>query len=105
MAREFELIDVAVAIGVVKTNESVTNVARKRQSPNNGHTVRLTKNAAHAGSGRVVGSLCSGIRRQNFEQVRGSRSYRGEQTPPIVELVVHSGCQRDTSDVLNQCKL
>ena len=71
MAREFELIDVAVAIGVVKPDEAVTNVAGKRQTSNNRHTVRLAEDAAHAGSGCIVSALCGGIWRQDFEQVRG----------------------------------
>ena len=105
MAREFELIDVAVAIGVGIAHEAVPNVAGKRQSPHNWHTVRLAKHAAHAGAGRVVCSLCGGIWRQDLEQVRGPRSDRGEQASPIVKFVVHSGRQRYTADVLKQCKL
>ena len=45
------------------------------------------------------------VRRHDFQEVSRLRCNRGEEPPPIVELVVYRGCERNPADVPNEHEL
>ena len=90
MSGQFKVIDGQVTVGVGEGDESPPNIRRECTAPQYRRSAVAPKNTSHSFATRIVAALGGGVRWQDFHHVRFSCHQRVDESPPVVQFVVHA---------------